>query len=259
MRSSSNRWLRFVMLAPLAGVVVAALACGGPSKPASGEEQAHGEGDAGAQDAATTEGEGGKAEICTGFDMEYLDAVLDKVACEVPNLPSGEAGKDLKEKLEVKLIASAAKVAPGAKVDLAVVFTNKTKEPMPLNFAVDPTPRFETEVYDAKGKRMDQPPGEHPNWPAGSAPRDSVEPKTARVILAPGGSGKVHVAWEAKKMRWAPEKARGATPGGGFPRAPGAPLPKGKYTVRVVTPLIGVYEGVDKEMSGPKVTIEVGN
>jgi hypothetical protein len=245
------------MLAPATCAV--ALACGGPSKPANGEEQGAASSDAGTEDGASAEAEGGKADVCTGFDMEYLDDVLNKVACEVPNMPSGEQGKDLKEKLEVKLVSSSNKVAPGAKVDLIVVFSNKTKEPMPLHFAVDPTPRFETEVYDPKGKRMDQPPGEHPNWPQGSAPRDSVEPKTARVILAAGGSAKVHLAWEAKKMRWAPEKARGTPPGGGFPRAPSTPLPKGKYTVRVVTPLIGVYEGVDKEMSGPKLAIEVGN
>jgi hypothetical protein len=59
------------------------------------------------------------------------------------------------------------------------------------------------------------------------------------------------------KMKWAPEKFKGTPPERGFPRAPAGPLAKGKYVVKVVTPLVGVAEGVDHEVSAPKVEIEV--
>jgi hypothetical protein len=58
-------------------------------------------------------------------------------------------------------------------------------------------------------------------------------------------------------MKWAPEKYRGTPPERGYPRAPAGPLPKGKYGLKVVTPLVGVSEGVDHEMTAPKVEIEI--
>jgi hypothetical protein len=58
-------------------------------------------------------------------------------------------------------------------------------------------------------------------------------------------------------MKWAPEKYRGTPPERGYPRAPAGPLPKGKYSVKVVTPLVGVSEGVGHEMSAPAVEIEI--
>jgi hypothetical protein len=60
------------------------------------------------------------------------------------------------------------------------------------------------------------------------------------------------------KMKWAPDKVRGTAVEKGFPRTPAGPLPKGKYTVKVVTPLIGVFEGGDHEVSAPKLEIDVG-
>jgi hypothetical protein len=68
----------------------------------------------------------------------------------------------------------------------------------------------------------------------------------------------VRLSWDAVKMKWAPEKVRGTAVEKGYPRTPAGPLPKGKYTVKVVTPLIGVFEGVDHEVSALKVDIEVG-
>ena len=75
--------------------------------------------------------------------------------------------------------------------------------------------------------------------------------------LVENGSGRVHLKWEATKMKWAPEKYRGTPPERGFPRAPAGPLVKGKYIVKVMTPLVGVSEGVDHEMTAPKVEIEI--
>ncbi len=59
-------------------------------------------------------------------------------------------------------------------------------------------------------------------------------------------------------MKWAPEKVRGTSVEKGYPRVPNGPLPKGKYTLKVATPLIGVFEGADHEVSAPKLDLEVG-
>ena len=79
----------------------------------------------------------------------------------------------------------------------------------------------------------------------------------ARITIAPNGSARARMPWEAVKMKWAPEKYRGTPPERGYPRAPAGPLAKGTYTVKMITPLVGVSEGVDHEMTAPKVEIEI--
>jgi hypothetical protein len=144
-------------------------------------------------------------------------------------------------------------------VDLLVTFANKTKEPMVLNFRIDPLARFETEAYDAKGKkRVDMPTAQPPAPPKGHSAPPPAEQKVAKVTVAPSGFARARLAWEAVKMKWAPDKVRGTASEKGYPRVPAGPLPKGKYSVKVVTPLVGVFEGADREVSAPKVDIEVG-
>jgi len=65
------------------------------------------------------------------------------------------------------------------------------------------------------------------------------------------------VPWEAVRTRWAPEKYAGTPPEMGFPRVSAGPLGKGKYKLRVVTPLTNIFEGTDKEISAPKIDIGV--
>ncbi|MDF2696195.1 MAG: hypothetical protein K0S65_4578 [Labilithrix sp.] len=243
-------------------------ACGG--KKAADDPSAKAESDAGDDENAgafgSDLGDGGvsdkpveKKDVCLGFDIGNLEDLLSKSDCEVPNAkPETLQNPDLKGKLEVTLSSSPTKVAPGGKADLLVTFTNKTKDPMPLNFRIDPIGRFETETYDAKKKRADMPPGNPPPPPKGHTAPPSAEQKVAKVTLAPNGSARVRVPWEAVKMKWAPDKVRGTAVEKGYPRVPAGPLPKGKYTVKVVTPLIGVFEGGDHEVSSPKVEIEVG-
>jgi hypothetical protein len=77
------------------------------------------------------------------------------------------------------------------------------------------------------------------------------------VTLVAQGTGKLVVPWEAVRTKWAPEKFKGTPPEMGYPRSPAGPLAKGKYRLRVVTPLTGVFEGIDKEVSAPKVEIGV--
>jgi hypothetical protein len=79
------------------------------------------------------------------------------------------------------------------------------------------------------------------------------------VTLATQGTAKLTIPWSAVKHKWASkERAKGAIPGHGYPVEPAGPLPKGKYVIRVVTPLTGVFEGGDHEISQPRGQIAVG-
>lgn len=260
-----------VPTAALAALALSAVACGdsGPEprtvKNPSAETLA--ENDAGAAAETKAAGADGgapvaaeKKDVCQGFSISNLEEMLGKQDCEVPDKnPLTLENPDLKGKLEVKLTASPTKVAPGAKTDFQVTFTNKTKDPMPLYFRIDPVARFELEAYDSKGKsRVDMPKGNPPPPPKGMTPPPPAEAKVARVTLTPNGSASARVSWDAVAMKWAPEKVRGVASEKGFPRKPAGNLPKGKYQVKMVTPLIGVFEGGEHEVSAPKVDIEVG-
>jgi hypothetical protein len=206
-----------------------------------------------------TPAEAPKTNPCNGFEMDLMAALIQS-ACEVPNPKPDDKARDLKGKLEVTAMASMNRIPPGGHVDLIVTFTNKTTGLMPLDFLVDPMPRFQVEAYTGKHPhRVDVPPGSPPKVPAGTAPREPGAPSTARITLAANGHASVKLGWDATKMRWAPEKLKGTPPEQGYPRAAAGPLPKGKYVLRVVTPLIGIFEGIDHEMSAPKTVVDVGN
>jgi hypothetical protein len=243
--------------------------CGGkkPAVTASTDSDGGGGGDGGGSSETAEKGDGGaekdKKDECIGFDIANVEDMLLKSSCEEANTkPDSLTPIDLKGKLEVTVSASPTKLGAGGKADLMVSFSNKSKEPLVLHFKIDPVPRFEIEVWDQptkKGpKRADMPTGAPPPPPKDAKQPPPSEAKSARITIAPNGSARARIPWEAVKMKWAPEKFRGTPPERGFPRAAAGPLPKGKYTVKVVTPLIGVFEGVDHEMSAPKVEIEVG-
>jgi hypothetical protein len=224
----------------------------GDNKPGDGSG-----GGAGGDEGGEAKKPDAKKDECTGIDIGNLEETLNKVSCETGNPKPDDKVIEPKDKLVVVASTSTPKVTPGQHLDLVVTYTNKTKAPMTLLFRIDPTPRFDVEAYDAKNKRVDMPAGQPPPLPKGVSPREPGEPKTAKVTLAPGGNARVRVGWDAVKTKWAPEKVRGTPPEKGYPRAPAGPLPKGKYTLRVVTPLIGVLEGGEKEVSAPKVEVEV--
>lgn len=255
-----HRLTKMGLCLSILAAAAAAPACGGKKNPddptakaspdAGDDDEENGDG--GAENAA-------KKDACNGFDIGNLEDLLAKSDCEVPDArPETVDNPDMKGKLEVTLTASPTRVIPGGKVDLLVTFANKTAEPLPLSFRIDPLARFETEAYDAKKKRVDVPSSSPPPPPKGHTPPPPAEPKVARVTVAPNGSARVRVPWEAVKMKWAPDKVRGTAVERGYPRVPAGNLPKGKYTVKVVTPLIGVYEGGDHEVSAPALEIEVG-
>ena len=267
--SAASLFASFVGLSGLA----AAAGCGGDKKPADdpgshvttgsaddadgGDKTA--EGDKGGGDKGGGDKGGEKKDECVGFEIANLEDALMKVACEESNVkPDSIAPIDLKGKLEVTVSASPTKPAPGGKVDLLVTYANKSKEPLTLHFKIDPVARFEVEVLDKKGKRADMPAGNPPPPPKGATQPPPSEAKSARLTIAPNGFARARLSWEAVKTKWAPEKYRGTPPERGYPRTPAGPLPKGKYTVKVNTPLVGVSEGIDHEVSAPRVEVEIG-
>jgi hypothetical protein len=220
-----------------------------------GASAASSDNSAGPAPGSSDDATGPKKDECTVFDEPNLEGVLLKSSCEAP-APTGQPA-DTSKTLVVKVSASPNIVAPGGHADLLVSYTNKSGAPMPLFFTIDPMPRFEIETYNAKGNRVDKPKNSPPPLPSGMAPREPGEAKTARIVLAPNGTARMPLGWDAVKMKWAPDKLRGTPPEKGYPRAPAGPLPKGKYSVRVVTPLSNVFEGVDHEVSAPRVEIVV--
>jgi hypothetical protein len=242
----------------LAGITFAgAIACG-PQKPAVDPEEFDAppssqaprrDGGAKTSDKSGDDDERIDPNACTGLAMDLAND-LAKAACEGAKAPEAMEPKGL---VEVKIIANPPKVAPGGHVDVTVIYTNKGKGLLPLSFVVNPLPRFELEAYDAKGNRVDNPPGEAPGVVPSAAPQDD---RYATIKLAENGTAKITMGWDAAKMRWAPEKLKGAALGSKFPRSPAGPLPKGKYTLRLATPLVGITEE-DRAFSAPKVEIEV--
>ncbi len=182
---------------------------------------------------------------CTSAEFETLEDVLRQCGSPMPR--GGDVPGGMKDKLEVRVVAGTPSITPGGRVDLTVTLKNKSSEPLPLYFTGAPTPSFEIEAVDGKGKRVDLPTGKAPKTPA--VPARDV--KAARITLAPGGTARVKIPWDAVKTRWAPEKAK-SWEGRGYPRAPAGPLAAGKYTLRIVLPLIG-------ELEVPKLPMDVGS
>ncbi|MGO8995982.1 MAG: hypothetical protein ACLQVI_21925 [Polyangiaceae bacterium] len=273
-----KRPLLSILLPSVVCLVPALVACGGPSSKTAADvdddstSKSAGDKTPPADDAGTAaatasagstagapgsadDSTGPKKDECTVFDEPNLEGVLLKSACEAPN-PTGQP-PDTSKTLVVKVTASPNVVAPGGHADVLVSYTNKSAAPIPLYFTIDPMPRFEIETYNVKGNRVDLPKNSPPPLPAGVAPREPGEAKTARILLAANGTARMPLSWDAVKMRWAPEKLKGTPPEKGYPRAPAGPLLKGKYSVKVVTPLTYVFEGIDHEVSAPRVDVVV--
>jgi len=195
---------------------------------------------------------------CGGVDIPDLLSVISQAACEAPDVKPDGPEKDVKDALELKMSVDPPNVAPGAHAQVTIAYKNKGKKALPLYFVVDPEPRFDFETLSLKGKRMDNPSAPAPALPPEVTNSTVAEPKVARVTLAPQGTAKLTLKWDAVKYKWVSQRrAKGAPAGHGYPREPAGPLPRGKYVLRVVTPLTGVVEGVDHEISQPKTPVGV--
>lgn len=184
--------------------------------------------------------------LCSGTEFENLEETLRQ--CEVP-LPRASEVPSIKDKLEVKVTTSTPSTTPGGRIDVQITFRNKTSDALSLYFTGDPAPRFDLEALDGKGRRVDLPAGKWPGYPKGFKP-EPREAKAAKITLEKGGTAKIKVTWDAVKTKWAPDRAK-TWEGRGYPRIPSGPLGVGKYSVRVILPLIGEFET-------PKVPVEVG-
>jgi hypothetical protein len=199
-----------------------------------------------------------KPSPCSGAHIPDLLSVVSQAACEAPDAKA-DAQKDVKDLLDIKVATDSPVVSPGATVQVTLTYKNKSKAELPLYFVVDPEPRFAFEVYGLKGGRVDNPPGGAPPLPPEVLHATPAEPKIARVTLAAQGTATLSLKWDVVRYKWASkERAKGALPGRGYPREPSGPLRKGKYVLRVVTPLTGVAEGTDHELSQPRTQVTVG-
>src|SRR4029077_6091452 len=132
----------------------------------------------------------------------------------------------------------------------------KGKTKLPLDFTVDPDPRFRFELYTPKGARVDKPAGNEPPMPPGAG--EAMAARLARVTLDPNGTATLLLPWQVVKYKWAgKDKAKGAVVGHGYPREPAGPLPKGKYVLRLVMPLANVDETGDHEVTQPRTDVEI--
>lgn len=227
--------------------------CGSSNAPAKSPDEVtakNADGGTAASDAAT---EGSAASVCTGSDLDLLNALIQG-ACEVPNAASDVKRRDVSALLDVKVTVSPNQVPAGGHADVVVTFTNKSADLLPLDFTLDPTPRFSVEVYTATNKRAEMPAAHQPPGRSGDS---ETAPTTARVQLYAGGKASAKIDWNAVKLKWAPELLKGTPPELGYPTKPAGPLSKGKYVLKVITPLTGVFEGMDREVSTAKVPVVV--
>jgi len=182
---------------------------------------------------------------CSSSDFDNLEETLKQ--CEVP-MPRASEVPSIKDKLEVKVTTSTPSTTPGGRIDVQITLRNKTSDPLPLYFTGDPSPRFDIEALDGKGRRADLPSTRWPGYPKGFKP-ETREAKAAKVTLEKNGTARIKISWDAVKTKWAPDKAK-VWDGRGYPRLPAGPLTPGKYSLRIVLPLIG-------DVDAPKVAVEV--
>jgi hypothetical protein len=200
-----------------------------------------------------------KTSPCSGLAISDLGSALAQSACEFKGGNPEANAHDVTDALDVKVSLDAPRVAPGGKASVRVTYRNKSKKELALYFVVDPEPRFELEVYTKKGIRVDKPAGLEPSLPPEVASAPAPEKQYARVTLATEGTATLTLPWEAVRHKWASKgAAKGAAVGHGYPQEPAGPLPRGKYVLRVITPIVGISEGIDHELSQPRLDVEVG-
>lgn len=183
---------------------------------------------------------------CTGGDFDNLEEMFRQ--CEVP-MPKASEVPSLRDKLEVKTTTSAGSTTPGGRIDVIVTLKNKSSDPIAIYLTGESSPRFEVEAFDSKNRRVDLPSGRWPGYPKGTKP-ESRENKAAKITLESNGTAKMKVQWDAVKTKWAPDRAK-TWEGRGHPRTPSGPIGPGKYSIRVIVPVIGDVE------SPPKMPVEI--
>jgi hypothetical protein len=188
---------------------------------------------------ATEAGDSADACRVQEASVTEVEAILAKPACATDAaLDVGLGGR-----LAVSVSPTVTSIVPGGHVDFAITLENLTKGELPLYFRLNPGLETTVSAFDKNGKQADKPTGTPPH-------RAPPPVRTARVILRPGA--KIHLAagWDAVARKWGNDA--------GIERAmAGADLKKGKYTLRVFLPLIGVVEGENREVTTAKIPITI--
>src|SRR6185436_17084588 len=126
--------------------------------------------------------------------------LLTNKTCEVD--AHADAPQNVKDALEVKVTSSTPQIVPGGRVDILITYRNKSSKPLNLTFVLDPSPRFDADVYDKAGKQVGI------NAPTPPKPKKAPPPppKTwSRITITPGGIAKMKTGWTASSFRWATE------------------------------------------------------
>lgn len=178
---------------------------------------------------SSRESESGNTKIesasdCKADKFDDLVASLGNGACEAD--ARAERPGDLRDSLEVRMTPSSANVSPSGHVDLLIAYRNKSSKPVTLLFALEPSARFEPEVFDSKGRVV----GASAAKSAKKGAKGGA--KVSKLVLGAGGTGKAKVSWTA-------------------------PQTKGKYTVRVSTSLLVSADTRDKDLTAPRTQVQV--
>jgi hypothetical protein len=243
MISSGRRHLAFLRAG--FALLASGAACSPPPAPKKLEMEPIGTWKAGTIPMPADDGDGGTttpnsatpsllANPCSASEFDDLEESLK--LCDVP-MPRASEVPSLKDKIEVKATASPSSTTPGGRVAVQVTLRNKTGEPVMLYFTGDPNPHFELEAVDGRGRRVDLPATRWPGYPKGMKP-EAREARVTRVTLDRRGVARLKLSWDAVKTRWAPERAK-LWDGRGYPRVMAGPLGPGRYSLRLVLPLLG--------------------
>lgn len=156
---------------------------------------------------------------CPGNEIDDLDGMIDTGDCDA----TPPANVQLSSLLNVTASLASPDVPSGGRVEVRIVFENRSTEKLPVYFYRDPKVEFPMIAVNSKG--VDQ------TYPEGGAPTD-LSGSIARIVLAPKGTIKVRATFYAIRYKWKKTgKNQDLIEAGG--------LRRGDYTIRVRLPLAG--------------------
>ncbi len=165
---------------------------------------------------------------CTGDDVDIAKA-LASAACQAGAGTTIDALNRLKFE-----VTPPAKVAPGAKADIAIAITNDSDTPVQLRLLPMPWTAI------AKTSMGPHPCGTKAHLEETATKLRSDSPSAgpaAQIVIPPKGRAHANVAWEANGQKWsAPTTRAGECHADAVP----APLAPGSYMVMVRIPAVGI-------------------
>lgn len=186
---------------------------------------------------------------CAGGGID-LAAIMASGACDRPC--SGEGSPDVAAALGTRLEVTPARVEAGGEVELRAVLQNRGDRPLELPFVAHAGPMFVAGATDAGGRDVGDPEGPPPL--AEGEVYMPGPPSPVCITLAPGGEAHVAETWRAVQWRWAAGHDPTRPPSAEPAREVAAPLPPGRYRLRLTTML---QARVPEEVAAPSAWVEV--